>query len=140
MHFHYQRFPVSEKEDGLPAIIKEIVYLINPVRIYLTGISHEYRLTESIFIKNPRVDQSMDGYNLLIVHNGEDKGSGVEMETRLQTRLHHHAGLNLRLIDILEFNRAVKAGHEFENFILLNAMIYYDDERTQVEDPVRPEI
>jgi hypothetical protein len=137
MHVHYQRFPPPAKKDGLTATIAEIVTLIDPEKIYLIGMSREYRLTENIFIKNPLTDQVSDRYDLLILYNGKDKGSGVEMETRLKLGLNHRAGLNIRLIDIHEFNRAVKAGNEYENFVLLNAMICYDNEKTLVEDPVR---
>jgi hypothetical protein len=140
MHLRYQRFPDPGKKDGLTATITEIVTLIDPGQIFLIGMSQEIRLTENIFIKNPLTDQISEQYDLLILYNGKDKGSGVEMETRLKLRLNHRAGINFRLMDVHEFNRAVKAGNEYENFILLNAMICYDNEKIPVEDPVRPYI
>jgi hypothetical protein len=140
MNLHYQRFPGPGKKDGLTKTITEILTLIVPEKIFLIGMSQEIRLTENIFIKNPLTIQVSDWYDLLILYNGKDKGSRVEMETRLKLRLNHRAGLNFRLMDVHEFNRAVKAGNEYENFILLNAMICYDSEKIPLEDPVMPDI
>jgi hypothetical protein len=131
------RLPDSGRKESLSAIIDEIVKIAHPEKIFLIGASYEYQLTENIFIKNPVENLTGRQYDLLIISDTRERISGIENETLFYTKFKHRAGLHIRLMDIHEFNKAVKAGNDFENFILLNAMLCYDKGKILMEDPVK---
>ena len=131
----YQR-PASVHNDALSSIIDEIVKLINPEKIFLTGASYEHHLTENIFIKNPLKQLICSRYDLLIIADNQEKISDQEKELLLYTKFRYHPGLHFRLMDIHAFNKSVREGKELENFILLNAMICYDNGVISLEDPI----
>jgi hypothetical protein len=118
--------PDSTKAGPLHYIISEIVRLADPEKILLLTAGYNYQFTENIFIKNP-VQQFSDGrYGLMILIQTAGKISLAEEEIRIASKLLHYSNLQLHLRDIQEFNSRVGAGDEFENYILLHAMVCYD--------------
>ena len=128
-------FGGTSRTEGLAAIIREIVRIADPEKILLLSASYDYRLTENIFIKNPIVDCRDSQYDLLILTDGNEKKSLAEQEITIYARLKDYKKLSLHLMSVHEFNEHVEAGEEFENFILLNAMISYDRERIPLAFP-----
>lgn len=128
-------FGGTRRTEELAAIIREIVRIANPEKILLLSASYDYRLTENIFIKNPVEDYRGGQYDLLILTDDNEKKSFAEQEIMIYARLKDYNKLSLHLMSIHEFNEHVEAGEEFENFILLNAMLSYDKEQTPLAFP-----
>ena len=123
------------RTEGLSAIIREIVRIADPEKILLLSASYDYQLTENIFIKNPVEVYKGGQYDLLVLTDGREKKSLAEQEIKIYARLKDYRNLGLHLMSVHEFNEHVEAGEEFENFILLNAMLSYDRERIQLASP-----
>jgi hypothetical protein len=128
-------FGGTRRTEGLAAIIREIVRIADPEKILLLSASFDYRLTENIFIKNPIEDYRGGQYDLLILTDGNEKKTLAEQEIMIYARLKDYKKLSLHLMNVHEFNEHVEAGEEFENFILLNAMLSYDKERIPLAFP-----
>jgi hypothetical protein len=123
--------------DSLQFIIREIVRIADPEKILLLSASYNYQLTETIFIKNPVQDFRESRYDILVLSDGRAKKSLAEQEIMIISRMIRFRNLQLHLMDIHEFNKGVEAGNEFENFILLNAMLSFDKGEIPLSDPVK---
>ena len=118
--------PGFNQVGNLHSIISEIVLIADPEKILLLTASYTYQFTENIFVRNP-LQQFSDGYyELLVLIQSDGKISLAEQEVGIRSKLLHFSNLLLHLRDIHEFYRRAGAGDEFENYILLNAMVSYD--------------
>jgi hypothetical protein len=120
---------------GLASIIHDIVRIADPEKIFLLSASFDYQLTENIFVKNPVQVFRGSHYNLLVLSEGKQKKSLVELEIMIHTKLSDQGNLQIQLRDIHEFNEKLEAGDEYAGFILLNAMLCYNKGRFPLADP-----
>lgn len=125
--------------EGLSTLIREIVRIADPEKILLLSACYDYHLKESIFIKNPVQEYKSSHYDLLILSDIRNKKLLAKKDMMTMARLFDCRNLQFNLMDIHEFNKKVEAGDEFENFILLNAMLCYDKGGILLSDPKQPE-
>jgi hypothetical protein len=121
--------------EGLEAIIARIVRLIDPEKIFLLSASYEYQLTESIFRKDMEQGFRLSSFDLLALSEEKDE-LAMKRQAILTCRgVGGHQNLHLSIVNMDVFNEAVKKGHEYENYILQHAMIWYDRGRFQLAQP-----
>jgi hypothetical protein len=125
----------SFKSQGLSSIIREIVYVSDPEKILLLSASFEYLITESIYYKNAVQELTSKHYNLLILSNEKEKKSLVKNEMALNSRFKDRRNLQFLIMDIFKFNEDLKSGNEQANYILSNAMLWYDKEQVPLAFP-----
>ncbi len=123
------------KRQELISIIREIVYLSDPEKILLISASFEYLITESIYYKNAVQELTGKHYNLLVLSTVKEKKSLLENEIALNSRFKDRRNLQFQVMDIFRFNEDVKSGNEQANYILANAMLWYDKERVPLVFP-----
>jgi hypothetical protein len=123
------------KSQGLSSIIREIVYVSDPEKILLLSASFEYLITESIYYKNAVQELTNKHYNLLILSNEKEKKSLVKNEMALNSRFKDRRNLQFLIMDIFKFNEDLKSGNEQANYILSNAMLWYDKEQVPLAFP-----
>jgi hypothetical protein len=68
-----------------------------------------------------------------------DNKTLAEKEIALISRLTNSRNLKLHLMDIKSFNERVSAGNEFENYILLNAILCHNKGKIPLSSPRLPE-
>jgi hypothetical protein len=115
----------GKPKELLAEIVGEILRIADPEAILLLSATYNFRFTENIFIKTALWDSRANSYELLVLTNGNAGKSWAEQETIIRYRLPHGKNLNLQQKSIQEFNTKVESGEEYENFVLLNAMILY---------------
>ena len=118
--------PEPGQPGSLHSIIREIVRILDPEKILLLSASYQYQFTENIFIKNPVQESKGSRYELLILIHSGGNLSAAEQENRIASKFPDYGNLKWQLRDIHDFYEKAQAGSEFENFILLNAMLQYD--------------
>jgi hypothetical protein len=123
------------KSQGLSSIIREIVYVSDPEKILLLSASFEYLISESIYHKNAVQELTSKHYNLLILSNEKEKKSLVNNEMALNSRFKDRRNLQFLIMDIFKFNEDLKSGNEQANYILSNAMLWYDKEQVPLAFP-----
>ena len=127
--------PGLNQQEGLVPLIHEIVRIADPEKILLLSAGYDYLLTENIFSKNPIQTFHGNRYNLLILSKGKEKKSLATLEMVLMSLLNDRRNLQLCIMDIDEFNVQAEAGDEYLEYILLNAMIWYDKGRIPLATP-----
>jgi hypothetical protein len=128
-------FERTKHTGSLPLIIQEIVRVSDPEKILLLSASYNFQLTENIFQKNPVQEFSNSHYDLLVLSGNSEKKSMAEREIMLISKLINFPDLQIHLMDIKEFNKGVESGDEFENYILLNAILSYYKGQIPFADP-----
>ncbi len=123
------------QHQDLKEIIREIVFLSDPEKIFLISASFEYLISDSIYVKNAVRELKGKHYNLLILFSAKEKKSIFENELLLYNRLKQGENLQFQVMDINSFNDDIKSGDERANHILANAMIWYDKEQVPLECP-----
>lgn len=127
----------DKTKELLAKIIQEIIRITDPEAILLLSAIYEYRFTENIFKKGPLFESWGKGYELLVLMDRNKDKSWAEQETIIRSRLPHFHNLRLQQNSIQDFNTKVESGEEYENFILLNAMISYHKGQIRLAFPDR---
>ncbi len=124
----------SGQIQDLKSIIREIVLISDPEKIFLMSASFECVLTESIYLKSTIQEETGRYYNLLLLSNAEQNKSQVNNEVALHNRFRDR-NLQFQVMDIHKFNQDLKSGDEFANFVIVNAMLWHDKEQVPLEYP-----
>jgi hypothetical protein len=130
-----KEYQFLNQTEGLEAIIARIVRLIDPEKIFLLSASYEYLLTESIFRKDMEQGFRLSSFDLLALSEEKDELTMKRQAIRTCRGVGGQQNLHLSIVNMDEFNEAVKKGHEYENYILQHAMIWYDRGRFQLAQP-----
>lgn len=124
----------SGQIQDLKSIIREIVLISDPEKIFLLSASFESVLKESIYLKTAIQADTSRYYNLLVLSNTMEKKSQVKNEV-LHSRFKDRRNLQFQVMDIHKFNQDLKSGDEFANFVIANAMLWHDKEQVPLEYP-----
>ena len=124
----------SGQIQDLKSIIREIVLISDPEKIFLLSASFESVLKESIYLKTAIQAEAGRYYNLLVLSNTMQKKSQVKNEV-LHSRFKDRRNLQFQVMDIHKFNQDLKSGDEFANYVLANAMLWHDKEQVPLEYP-----
>jgi hypothetical protein len=114
----------NKTREFLPEIVREIIRIADPEAILLLSATYNYRFTENIFVKDPLWDSWGGSYELLVLTDNSGKSWGTQ-EAFIRSCLPQCQNLKLQQKSIQEFNIKVESGEEYENFVLLNAMVSY---------------
>jgi len=115
-----------EQSVGLRSIIKEIVFISDPEKIFLLSATYDYLVTENIYLNDTVQELRGNQYDLLILYNNEEKKSLTKHKLLLYGLTKHRRNLQLQIMHIKEFNDDLTSGKEYASHILSNAMIWYD--------------
>lgn len=125
----------EHQKEPLACLLREIVGLADPEKIFLLSAGFEYRLTENIFQKTPAQAIQAKQYQLLILMNTGEKSALAKLEINLMQIGLRQMNFQFALMDIAEFNKKVEAGDPYWGFILFNAMLSYDSGRIGLAIP-----
>jgi hypothetical protein len=123
------------RSEGLDVLVREIVRIADPEKIFLISAGFDHQLTENIFLKNPVQSFRSNRYHLLILFERKMNESLKTKETVMNSLLNDRKNLQLEVMDIIDFNDQVGAGDAYFRFILTNAMIWYDKGRIPLAYP-----
>ncbi len=124
--------------EGLDTLVREIVRIADPEKIFLISAGYDHQITENIFIPNPVQSFRCNRYHLLILFERKMNESLKTKETVINSLLNDQKDLQLDVMDIIDFNDRVGAGDAYFGFILTNAMIWYDKGRIPLTYPKQP--
>jgi hypothetical protein len=131
----YIPYQSNKTRELLADIVREIIRVADPEAILLLSATYNYRLMENIFVEAPLWVSSGNSYELLVLTNRNHGKSWSASEMVICSRLPHCRNLKLHQKSIQEFNAKVESGEEYENFVLLNAMITYHRGKTPLAYP-----
>jgi hypothetical protein len=131
----YSKSADFRQKDGLRTLIREIVRIGSPEKIFLLSASYDYQLTENIFIKAPEEEFRGSCYDLMILADGRKYTSLADLGIRMNSFLFRHGNPPVCLRDIHSFNQDLEAGDEYACYILLNALLCYDKESIPLAYP-----
>lgn len=117
--------PVNKSKEFLAEIVLKIIQIADPEAILLLSAAYSYKFIENIFTKSPLWESEGSSYELLVLTDSNKGKSWMEQETVIRSRLPHFHNLTLQQKSIQDFNTKVESGEEYENFVLLNAMVSY---------------